>query len=154
MNRRIAAFAIASIAVLGLAGCSSPATDGATDDLKGSTDEVDTNQSVADARGIVLPELQEASSELASLDMTTAAEDPQGTVDSFAVFVDALGETVGNVSNPEVKAATSAVHENFVALSDVLQKVVVDQDLSAASDMTGITTELTESATALQELCS
>ncbi|WP_460801241.1 hypothetical protein [Microbacterium sp. GXF6406] len=86
--------------------------------------------------------------------MTTAAEDPQGTVDSFAVFVDALGETVGNVSNPEVKAATSAVHENFVALSDVRQKVVVDQDLSAASDMTGITTELTESATALQELCS
>lgn len=46
------------------------------------------------------------------------------------------------------------MHEDFAALGDVLSKVLIDQDLTAAEGMTTITADLTESATALQELCS
>lgn len=45
-------------------------------------------------------------------------------------------------------------NEDFAALGDVLSKVLIDQDLTAAEGMTTITTDLTESATALQEICS
>jgi hypothetical protein len=159
MNRRIAAFAIATVAVLGLTACSgSPSSsEGEGDKDEASTsapaEETSTDQSVADACGIVIPELQEASSALSGID-PTSTDDPQATVDQFNSFVTSLGETAGKIDNAEVKAATTAVHEDFVALGDVLSKVLIDQDTAAASDLTTITTEMTESATALQELCT
>jgi len=157
MNRRIAAFAIATVAVLGLTACSgSPAAE---DDQSADTaesapaEETNTDQSVEEACGIVLPKLQEASSAAGEID-TTGATDPQTTVDQFNTVVDAFGEAADSVSNAEVKEATSAVHQDFVALGDVLSKVLIDQDLDAASDMGTITSDMTASATALQELCS
>ena len=157
MNRRIAAFAIATVAVLGLTACSgSPAAEDASNDSAENSapaEETNTDQSVEEACGIVLPKLQEASSAAGDID-TSGSADPQATVDQFNTVVDAFGEAADSVSNTEVKDATSAVHENFVALSDILTKVLVDQDLSAASDMSTITSDMTASATALQELCS
>ncbi len=159
MNRRIAAWTIAAVAVLGLTACSGgPAADDTKgDDTSNSadstpTEETNSDQSVEDACGIVIPELTEASSAMSSVDV--AAADPQATVDEFKTFIGALGETVDKVSNPEVKEATTAVYDDFVTLGDLLQKVVVDQDLSAAEDMSSVTSDMTESATALQELCS
>lgn len=158
MNRRIAAFAIATVAVLGLTACSGGAADDKSNDSaepeqSAAAEETNTDQSVEEACGIVLPKLQEASSAAGEID-TTGATDPQTTVDQFNTVVDAFGEAADSVSNVEVKDATSAVHENFTALSDVLSKVLIDQDLSAASDMGTITADLTDSATTLQELCS
>lgn len=157
MNRRIAAFAIATVAVLGLTACGgSPAAE---DDKSAETndsapaEETNTDQSVEEACGIVIPKLQEASSAAGEID-TTGATDPQTTVDQFNTVVDAFGEAADSVSNSEVKDATSAVHEDFVALGDVLSKVLIDQDLDAASDMGTITSDMTASATTLQELCS
>lgn len=156
MNRRIAAFAIATVAVLGLSACSgSPAAEDTSNDSENSApaEETNTDQSVEEACGIVLPKLQEASGAAGDID-TTGATDPQTTVDQFNTVVDAFGEAADSVANAEVKEATSAVHQDFVALSDVLSKVLIDQDLSAASDMGTITSDMTASATTLQELCS
>ncbi|MDQ0644727.1 hypothetical protein [Microbacterium murale] len=157
MNRRIAAWTIAAVAVLGLTACSgAPAAedDKSTDSGDSApVEETNTDQSVEEACGIVLPKLQEASSAAGEID-TTGATDPQTTVDQFNTVVDAFGEAADSVSNVEVQEATAAVHEDFVALSDVLSKVLIDQDLSAAENMGTITTDMTESATALQELCS
>lgn len=157
MNRRIAAWTIAAVAVLGLTACSgSPAAEDDTSNEAGDSapvEETNTDQSVEDACGIVLPKLQEANAAASEID-TTGATDPQTTVDQFNTVVDAFGEAADSVDNAEVKEATSAVHEDFAALGDVLSKVLIDQDLTAAEGMTTITADLTESATALQELCS
>ncbi|WP_160173199.1 hypothetical protein [Microbacterium sp. CH12i] len=58
------------------------------------------------------------------------------------------------MTNPEVKEATTAVYDDFVSLGDLLSKVLLEEDLDAASEMGTITTAVTESGTALQELCS
>ena len=154
MNRRIAAWAIATVAVLGLTACSgAPAPEeGTTNNDAAPAEETNTDQSVEEACGIVIPELTEASSAMSDVDATST--DPQAAVDQFSTVVTALGETADKVSNPEVKDATAAVYEDFVALGDVFSKVLIDQDMSAASDLNTITSEMTESATALQELCS
>lgn len=158
MNRRIAAFAIATVAVLGLTACGgSPAAE---DDASSNTgdsapaEETNTDQSVEEACGIVIPELTEAAGALSDIDPSAAAEDPQATIDQFNTFVDSLGATVDKVSNTEVKDTTSAVHEQFVNLSDMLNKVLVEQDLDAASDLNTVQTDVMETSTALQELCS
>ncbi|MGO2747418.1 hypothetical protein [Microbacterium sp.] len=159
MNRRIAAFAIATVAVLGLTGCSGAASDDTSNDAADSADssapaeETNTDQSVEEACGIVIPKLQEASAAAGDID-TTGATDPQTTVDQFNTVVDAFGDAADSVSNAEVKDATTAVYEDFGALSEVLSKVLVEQDMSAASEVGTITSDMTTSATALQELCS
>lgn len=158
MNRRIAAFAIASVAILGLTACSGGAAEDTANDSADSADsapaETTTDQSVEEACGIVIPQLTEASSAMSEIDMTAAEADPQATVDQFNSFVGTLGETVDSVSNAEVKEATAAVYEDFTALGDLLTQVVVEQDMSAAGELSAITGDVTASATALQELCS
>ena len=156
MNRRIAAWTIATVAVLGLTACSgAPAAeeDTSKDSAESApTEEANTDQSVEDACGIVIPELTEASNAMGEVD--PAGPDPQVAVDEFNNLIKTLGETVDKVSNPEVKEATTAVYDDFVTLGDILTRVVVDEDLSAAEELGTVTTEMTESATALQELCS
>lgn len=153
MNRRIAAWTIAAVAVLGLTACAgSPATEDEAGD-SAPAEETNTDQSVEEACGIVIPKLQEASAASGDIDQTATA-DPQTTVDQFNTVIDAFGDAADSVSNTEVKDATSAVHEHFVTLGDVLTKVLIDKDTEAASDMATITSDVTASATALQELCS
>ncbi|CAH0125955.1 MULTISPECIES: hypothetical protein [unclassified Microbacterium] len=156
MNRRIAAFAIATVAVLGLTACSGaaeePTSDKADSGDSAPAEETNTDQSVEDACGIVIPQLTEASNAMSSIDPASA--DPQATVDQFNEYIGKLGDTVDSVSNTEVKEATTAVYDDFVALGEVLTKVVVEQDLDAAGDLSTITSDVTESATALQQLCS
>jgi len=158
MNRRIAAFAIATVAVLGLTACSGGASDDTSNESADSTDsapaeETNTDQSVEEACGIVIPKLMEANSAATEID-TTGATDPQTTVDQFSAVVETFGDAADSVSNEEVKTATTAVYENFGAFSALLSKVLVDGDTSAASEVGTITSDITESATALQELCS
>ena len=152
MNRRIAAWTIAAVAVLGLTACSGTpsASDGASDNAgdNAPAEETNTDQSVEDACAIVIPELQEASGALSGID-PTSIEDPQATVDQFNTFVVALGETADKVSNTEVKDATTAVYDNFVSLSEMLSKVLVEEDLEAASELGTVSTSVTESATTL-----
>lgn len=159
MNRRIAAWTIATVAVLGLTACSgAPAAEDDTSNNEAgdsaTTEETETNtdQSVEDACGIVIPAFTEAGSAMNEVD--PASGDPQASVDQFNTVVADLGATVDEVSNPEVKAATTEVYDHFVSLGEILTKVVVEEDLSAAEELTTVTTDMTESATALQELCS
>lgn len=161
MNRRIAAWTIAAVAVLGLTACSgSPSTsDGAsdTDDTSSSAPaETNTDQSVADACAIVSAKVTDATASLSGLDMTAAAADPQATVDQFSETVDAIGEAVDSVDNAEVKDATNAIFEDFTAMRDSLSKLLVEQDTSteAISAATATITAVQESTTAFTELCT
>jgi flagellar biosynthesis/type III secretory pathway M-ring protein FliF/YscJ len=161
MKKTIAAWTIAAAAVFGLAACSSTSAETDTGaDVESSAsapaeEEAPAgDQSVADACSIVQSKIQEASSAVSSIDVSSASEDPQGTVDAFTETVDGVGEAVESVSNPEVKEATSAVYDDFVALRDLLSKVLIDQDMEAAGEMATAATDVQTSAQELGTLCS
>ncbi|REJ05269.1 hypothetical protein DY023_10460 [Microbacterium bovistercoris] len=157
MNRRIAAIAIAAVAILGLSACSgTPASDSSSGKSSSASKEAPetTDQSVADACKIATDKVSAASSGLQDIDMSKAASDPQGTIDALTTLVDSLGEASESVSNPEVKAAVTDFHDSYAQLRDVFKKVVVDGDTSAASDISTLTGDLNDSVKALTELCT
>ncbi|GAB3600355.1 hypothetical protein [Microbacterium tumbae] len=160
MNRTIAAWTIAAVAVLGLTACSgtpSASDDTASDDTTSeetTTEETTTDQSVADACALVTQQVTDATSDLSTLDISAASSDPQGFVDDFTATVDAIGAAADSVSNEEVKTAATAIYEDFGELRDLLSKVLIDGDTSVASELSTISTDVTESATALSTLCA
>lgn len=155
MNRRITAIAIASVAILGLAGCSS-SSDEAADDQTTTTDESTEaapagDQSVEDACGIIIPAMSEAGS---AVDLSTAGDDPQATIDQFNEFVSTLGDAADQVTNEEVKPQIDTIYEAYSTLGEAMQKALVDQDTSALSEITTIQSDVTDATTTLVELCS
>ncbi|MFK0401191.1 hypothetical protein ACIQTT_02570 [Microbacterium sp. NPDC090225] len=159
MKRQIAAWTIAVVAVLGIAGCSStPGADADKDTTSSSESsapaEQSTDQSVADACASVGTQISGVATELSSLDMSAAMSDPEGTVATFTETVDAIGAAAESVSNQEVKDAVTAVHEDFTSLRDLLKRVLVDQDTSAAAEASTLTTDIQESTQAFSTLCA
>lgn len=165
MNRRIAAWTIAAVAVLGLTACSGAGPsdtkdDGASDSTTSETapaEQTETSsadQSVTDACQEVSEQVSAVSSSLSGLDVQAAQADPQGTVDRFSETVDAFGASAEAVGNIEVKEATSAVFEDFGAMRDLLSRLLIDQDQAAATEMLTVATDVQASITALGELCT
>lgn len=160
MNRQIAAWTIAVVAVLGLTACSG--SPGESDDTSADSSasestpaaEASTDQSVADACAMVGEKVSAATGSLSGLDISTAMDDPQGTVDSFSDTVAAIGEAAEAVTNSEVKDATAAVYEDFGALRDLLSTVLVDKDTSVSAELAAVSSDVQESASALGALCS
>lgn len=156
MNRRIAVLTIAAAAMLGLSACSgSPSADsGSTADSGSAAEAPASDQSVADACAIVQTKLQEASTALSEIDITATTSDPQTTIDAFSETVDGIGDAAESVSNEEVKTATTAVHEDFVTVRDLMQKVLIDQDTSVAGELSTATTDMQTSGNELNTLCT
>jgi uncharacterized protein with HEPN domain len=159
MNRRLAVFAIAAVAALGLTACSggsaSPETEGDGDTTATApAEQPAADQSVEDACAEVQVKIQDASTAVSEIDVSTAADDPQATVDAFTETVEGVGEAADSVSNEEVKAAVTAVYEDFVALRDGLEQVLVEQNMDAASDLTTVATDVQTSAQELSTLCT
>ncbi len=165
MNRTIAALTIATVAVLGLTACSSAAGESTTDDTaSGTTSESTTQeetteeetggQSVAEACATVGAVVADAQSELTSIDINTAASDPQGTIDAFSATVDSIGKAADAVSNADVKAAATEMHDVFATVRDVYTKILIDGDVSAAAEMSTAANDLAAAATAFSEVCS
>ncbi|RUQ81846.1 hypothetical protein ELQ93_17615 [Labedella gwakjiensis] len=86
--------------------------------------------------------------------MSNAANDPQGTVQTFTETAEAIGAAADSVSNNEVKTAVSTVYEDLIALRDVVSSVLVDGDMAAASGLTSAVTDVQTSAQELATLCS
>lgn len=163
MKKTIAAWTIAAATVFGLAACSGSSAEteqGSTDASPSASASAPaeaapaTDQSVEDACATVEAKIQEASTAVSGIDMSQASSDPQGTVDAFTETVDGVGEAVEAVDNPEVKTAVTAVYDDFVSLRDLLSKVLVDQDMSAAGDMATVATDIQTSAQELATLCN
>lgn len=156
MNRRFAVLAIAAAAMLGLSACSgSPSAEtGSTADSGTAAEAPTSDQSVADACVIVQTKLQEASTALSEIDITATTSDPQTTIDAFSETVDGIGDAAESVSNEEVKTATTAVHEDFVTVRDLMQKVLIEQDTSVAGDLGTATADMQTSSNELNTLCT
>lgn len=161
MKRQIAAFAIAAVAVLGLAGCSG-SSDAEPKETSSSSaassapekTESSSGQSVADACAEVNSQIVGVATELSSLDVNAATADPEGTVAKLTETADAIGAAAESVTNQEVKDGVTAVHEDFVKLRDLLQRVLIDQDTSAASEVGTLGTDIQESTQAMSQLCA
>ena len=158
MNRRIAALTIATVAVLGLTACSgSPSSSGESTPNAGNSapaQEQNSDQSLADACAEAGAQVQKATAGLNDLDVAAAAADPQGTIATYTEAAEAVGAAAESISNPEVKAAVSAFHEDFSSMTDLLSKVLIDQDTAAVAELGAVATEIQESAAAVGELCA
>ena len=158
MNRRIAALTIATVAVLGLTACSSSpsASESPSADAGSSApaEEQSSEQSLTDACAEAGAQVQEATKTLSELDVTAATADPQGTIAQYTEAAEAIGAAAESVSNPEVKAAVSAFHEDFATMNDLLSRLLIDQDASAVAEIGAVATEIQESAAAIGTLCA
>ncbi len=158
MNRRLAAATIAVVAVLGLAGCSGApsATDSAKPSASESSAPVEqsSGQTVAEACAIATEKVAGAATTLSTLDVSAAEADPQGTIATLTETVDAIGEAADSVTNEEVKAAVTAVHDDFTTMRDLLSRVLIDKDTTAATEMQTLSTDLQTSTQGVSTLCS
>lgn len=167
MNRRIAAWVVAAVTMLSLAACSggsdapeeptggvtSAAPEPTTEEPAEPTEEAGGEQSVALACASMAGPIGEAGERMAEL-AEVESGDPQTVVDTWTALVDAFDSISGTVTNAEVLAAASAVHEDITTLRDAMQTVYVDEDLSAMSDYVAAATSWQESYSALMTLCS
>lgn len=160
MKKTIAVWMVAGATVLGLAACTgAPSSDAgsassAPSSSAPSSEAPASDQSVADGCAAVQAKIEDATTAVSDIDMSTAASDPQGTVETFTQTADAVGEAVDSVSNNEVKTAVSAVYEDLIALRDVVSRVLIDGDVTAATGITGAVTDVQTSAQELATLCS
>lgn len=159
MKRTRATFTLIliSIAVLGLAGCSEssdpvpePTTITATVTVTATSEtamaEVVEEEAVEEKTPAADLSLVDACMSLAeplqkaNLAVLEIAEktttDPQSAVDAWRALSVAFADFGGTAANPEVAALSAAVGENGHALTDVMQRVFVNEDFSAMGDFT------------------
>lgn len=159
MKRQIAAWAIAAVAVLGLAGCSgSPTAETSPSAAPMTTstpaeESASTGQTVGEACVIVNAQISGVASELAGLDINAAQADPSGTVAKLTETADAIGAAAEAVDNQEVKDGVTAVYEDFSTLRDLLQRLLIDQDASAAAEVGTLASDIRTSTQAMGTLC-
>lgn len=160
MNRRIAAWTIAAVAVLGLTACSGGSADAPDDEPAASapssaTETEDTSageQSVSEACLSLAEPMQAAATTMSEL--STASSDPQSAVDAWTALVDAYKSGADSITNAEVNAAVTTVYEDTSAVRDALSKIYVDGDTGAMAELTTATTDMQTSSTALTSLCA
>lgn len=169
MNRLVAAWTVAAIAVLGLTACAgSSASPGSStpranasapsEPASPSTAASTTSgQSLAEACVQPSAALVEASAQLAKASAAIAEPgkgDPKATVKAFTAVVDAFGAMADSATNAEVKDALTGLHTGYGKLRDMLSKILIDKDYAAASGYATAAAEVQESLTKFQKLCA
>lgn len=155
MNRRIVALTIAAVVALGLTACSGGSDDAPSSEPAATSapaEDTSTEQTVADACVSMAGPLQEEATTIS--EVANAASDPQSAVDAWTANVDAFRTVSESVTNPEVKAAATAVYEDTAAMSDAIAKIYVDGDTGAVTELTTATTDMQTSYIALNTLCA
>lgn len=153
MNRRIAAIALASVALLGLSGCSGliPGTSGANEG--GAASGPDT-QTVAEACATVSDKVSGVANSFQNFDVSTAADDPQAAIAIFTEAVDALKAAQDAVGNSEVREATTSIRDSVQATGDTLKKLLVDGDVTAVASIGTVSADVRASLEAFTALCN
>lgn len=108
--------------------------------------------SLANACLSLVEPLQEANLAMLKVAETTA-NDPQSAVDVWRAFSVAFEDFGTTAANPEVAALSAAVGENGHALTDVMEKVYVESDVSAMGEFTDANDAFFKSYQELLNLC-
>lgn len=157
MIRQVISGTIGLVAMFGLTACASgqPGTTAPTSPAPATSAPAatETEQTVRAACMELAEPISEANQKLAEI-MSLDTSNPQNAVDAWSTLVDAFAEFQDSVSNPEVKAAATAVHADVAAVRDALEKVYIQEDLSAMNEFTQATTNMQTSYTALTTLCA
>jgi hypothetical protein len=101
--------------------------------------------------------LLEAEAELVKVQAemaTSGGKDPKSSVKALAAMADVFGKLAESSSNPEVKKALTGMQKGYAKLSDLMNKLLVKKDYSAAADAAKVMAELQEALQAFQKLCS
>lgn len=170
MKSRIAACAIATVSLIGLTACSSgsesanptptataaPTLEETTPPAPEPTTPAATSdsaeQSVEAACLDMAGPMAEASGKM--YELSEEPTDAQNAVDSWTALTDAFGDISNDVTNPEMKAASTAVYNDLSALRDAMQKVYVEEDMTAMGDYMTATQNWSTSYSALMDLCT
>ena len=83
----------------------------------------------------------------------SSASDPQTAVNMWSDLANGFEEIATDTVNPEVKAAATTAQADIASVRDAIQKVFVDEDMGAMGEYTTALEEMSESYTALMELC-
>ncbi len=134
--------AIASIAALGLTGCSA----GGYPDSNGQAEQ---SQSVADACAIVTDEVDSAVAGFQG----ASQDDPAVAVEAMRSASDALGQAANRVTNREVGALIPDLQDLFSQLGDATEDVLVNGDDSQAGTLQSLAGDFEGTLTEFQELC-
>lgn len=166
MKRIVAALAFTAALTLGVTACSSeaePAPEPETETVETATSDAGTETDGDTGEQAVLsnPEaclslmepLEEVNLAFVSI-AEDAQSDPQTAIDMWRTLSDTFEEFGATVANPEVAALATAVGEDGHALTDAMQRVYVDQDMSAMNDFTTANTAFFESYEELLSLCN
>lgn len=160
MNARITIWVVAIAATLGLSGCSGAAEEPAAAESSevapapsdtGSETKLDpaTVQACLDLAGPF------AEANAAMLQMVSDGKlPPQEVVDMWSELVTALDSVATSASDQNVKDAAAQARDDFAALRDVMQKVYVEGDLSAAGDYAAAASGIQSSYSELLARCS
>ena len=161
MNRSLAVLTIGIVAALGLTACSSAAPEEpSTPPASSAAPAPVETEPAADAPDAAAVQaclelsgpLAEASTKMAAItaDDTVSAQE---TVDAWTALVDAIGSVAGSATDAGFQAAAETAHTDIAALRDLMQKVYVDGDLSAAGEFATATQTFQTSYSALLAYC-
>ncbi len=154
LSRRVAALAIAAIAVLGLTACTgapagtSPTASGGTGSSTAPQQDGGP-QSTAEACQLVQDTIEDATSEFENVE----AEDPTAVVDAMEVAAERLGELSSKITNEEVAPLLPSLEAMFAEMSEVMS-AIVEGDTSRLGELEELATSFQSTSEQFQELCA
>jgi hypothetical protein len=151
---RIAALALASVALLGITGCSgSPTASGSNSPSSSSPANDETSdggtQTTEEACTLVQETMAEATAEFEQLN----AEDPAAAVEAMEAAAQSLSDLSGEITNEEVAALVPSLQSMFEQVADVM-KAIVAGETDRLGEMQELGTQFQETTTQFQELCA
>lgn len=173
MTRTITSLAIVALALFSLTACGgspstpaeTPAADPTTSAPAAPVEQTTPAETGTTAAGQSLTEaclepsakLVEASAELMKVSAALAASDGQDAkalADALNGMGDYFGTVAESTSNQEVKEALTGISKYYVKLGELLPKMLVDKDMTAAAEATQAMADLQKSLEAFQTLCT
>lgn len=158
MKRILATVAISTVALLGLSACAGPSAPtspaGTSEESKApaTSESKPSTESLTAACTAMSASVQEAALELAGIDMSQLTTNPQLAVDGYNSLAKGFQDIVAQTSNPELKAAASAVLTDVEAVRDGLAALVGGNNSDPSGLLKSITS-LQASFQALLKIC-
>lgn len=157
LSRRIAALALATVALVGLTGCTGfPAGSGSSTPSASVTDESgagegsdDGTQTTAEACQLVQETITEATAEFENVDTS----DPGAVVEGMEAAAASLADMSSQITNEEVAAILPDLQAMFEKVAEVMATIVAG-DASKLGELEEIGTSFQETTQRFQELCA
>lgn len=150
MNRRIAALAIAAVAVFGLTACTASPESAPTSSTTADAGAEDPDgQSVAEACALIQDTIQEAAAEFEG----ATEGDPAVIVEAMRDAADDLANAAEEITNADVAAVLPGVQEMFEKTADLMQSIV-EGDVSKIGELADLGTEFQSTVQEFHDLCT